>query len=475
MYQFSFLDIILTPVYIFLLISLGKRIESKNIDNDVSYQYFTKGLYFKFIGAIALCCVYLFYYGGGDTINYMGGTKVLMRLGTQNMSALFDILFNGMSREAYSQFNASTGYPEYSYAKPEEWRVIRFTFPASVLGLGLYIPASLIIAYFSYLGNFKLYQVFCYNFPGIYKKLAIPLLFIPSAVFWGSGILKDTFTFSAIGWYTYGFYMAFIRRENMRKNIITIIIASWLILSIKSYIFIALLPGSLIWLNFERLRSIKSTFIRTLAMPIVFGIVGGGGVFIMSQLGSSLGDRYSSVDKALQTAVVTQQDLKRSEYQGASFDIGNFDPTIGGVVSKMPVAIVAGLFRPFIWEARNPVMLISGLENLIFLGLTIRLLLATGFGFFTRIGKSPLLIFSLIFSLFFAFAVGLTTSNFGSLVRYKIPCEPFYLGLLYVLFYLKKEDFDTNKTEEDVALINEEEEEKDSYKRLRSKTGFIVK
>lgn len=475
MYQFSFFDLILTPIYVFILSSLGKRIESKNIDKDPSYQYFTKGLYFKFFGAISLCYIYLFYYGGGDTVNYMGGTKVLMRLGTSDFSTLIDILFNGMSKEAYSHFNANTGYPEYSYIKSEEWRVIRFTFPVSVLGLGMYLPASLILAYFSYLGNFKLYQVFCYNFPGIYKKLAIPLLFIPSAVFWGSGILKDTFTFSAIGWYTYGFYMAFIRRENVRKNIITIIIAAWLIISIKSYIFIALLPGSLIWFNFERLRAIKSPFIRTLAMPVMLAIIGGGGVFIMSQLGSSLGERYSSVDNALQTAVVTQQDLKRSEYLGASFDIGSFDPTIGGVLSKMPVAITAGLFRPFIWEARNPVMLISGLENLLFLGLTIRLLFSTGLGFFARIGKSPLLIFSLVFSLFFAFAVGLTTSNFGSLVRYKIPCEPFYLGLLYVLLYLKKEDFDTNKSEEEKLEAIEGEEEKDSYKRLRSKTGFIVK
>jgi hypothetical protein len=211
-----------------------------------------------------------------------------------------------------------------------------------------------------------------------------------------------------------------------------------------------------------------------LVTPLLFVVLGGGGVFIMSQLGTKL-DKYSSVDKALETAVVTQKDLKRAEYLGASFDIGEFEPTLAGISSKIPVAIMAGLFRPYIWEARNPVMLLSGLENLIFLGLTFRLLFSLGpFGFFKRVGSSPLLIFSLIFSLFFAFSVGLTTSNFGSLVRYKIPCEPFYLGMLFTLMYLKKEDIADYKAEAESSVAIEEEE-RDKFKRNRSNTGFIVK
>lgn len=472
MYEFSFLEILLTPIYLLIFLSVGARIQDKNIKTNPAYEFFLKGLYLKFVGAIALCVVYVFYYKGGDTINYMTDAQTCLRLGGRNFGALINIIFEGVNKQSFFLFNADTGYPIYNYFKLEEWRVIRFTIPACILGLNLYIPASIIVAWFSYLGNFRLYLVFADSFPKIYKRLAIPLLFIPSAAFWGSGILKDTFTFSAVGWFTYGFYMAFIKRRDFRKSILSLVLSAWLIINIKPYIFIALIPGSLIWLNFERLMSIKSNFLRTLALPVLLLILGGGGVFIMSQLGSSLGDKYSSIDKALETAVVTQKDLKRAEYQGASFDIGDFDPTLAGITSKIPAAITAGLFRPFIWEARNPVMLLSGLENLLFLGLTIRLLFTLGpFGLFKRVGSSPLLIFSLIFSLFFAFSVGLTTSNFGSLVRYKIPCEPFYLGFLFVLLYLKKEDFDTVKEKELIV----EEEAKDRFKRNRSNTGFIVK
>ena len=44
-----------------------------------------------------------------------------------------------------------------------------------------------------------------------------------------------------------------------------------------------------------------------------------------------------------------------------------------------------------------------------------------------------LLLFSFVFAIFFAFGVGLSTSNFGALVRYKIPCIPFYLSSLWLV------------------------------------------
>jgi hypothetical protein len=44
----------------------------------------------------------------------------------------------------------------------------------------------------------------------------------------------------------------------------------------------------------------------------------------------------------------------------------------------------------------------------------------------------------MIFTLIFAYAIGLTSANFGTLVRYKIPCMPFYLMGLYMIQYVAK-------------------------------------
>ena len=83
-------------------------------------------------------------------------------------------------------------------------------------------------------------------------------------------------------------------------------------------------------------------------------------------------------------------------------------------------------------------MLISAIENAFLLLLTFRVFFRLGpFRFFKTIFSSPLLIFSFIFVIFFSFSVGLSTANFGALVRYKIPSIPFFMCLLMILDEVK--------------------------------------
>ena len=49
------------------------------------------------------------------------------------------------------------------------------------------------------------------------------------------------------------------------------------------------------------------------------------------------------------------------------------------------------------------------------------------------IANHPLLLFCFVFVLLFSFSVGLTTANFGALVRFKIPFQPFYVSFLIIL------------------------------------------
>jgi hypothetical protein len=216
-----------------------------------------------------------------------------------------------------------------------------------------------------------------------------------------------------------------------------LVIASYVIISIKAYIFVALIPGATIWILYDRIKNIQSAFFRILIAPVIIGIGILGSSFILSSLGSSLGS-YGSIDKAIDKAIVTKNDLTRDAYGQNSFDIGEMDGSIGSIISKCPVALTAGLFRPFLWDVRNPVMLISAIENTILLLLTFRVFFRLGpFRFFRTIFSEPLLIFSFIFVIFFSFSVGLSTANFGALVRYKIPSLPFFMCLLMILDEVK--------------------------------------
>ncbi len=217
--------------------------------------------------------------------------------------------------------------------------------------------------------------------------------------------------------------------------------AALIMIFIKPYIFFAILPGSLTWVFFARIAKLRNPLFRVLALPLMLIVLSGLIIYSMQLLSEYLGEY--SMDNVLNKAVKTQQDLIRSEqYGNNNFDIGKFDATIGGIASKIPVAINLALFRPYIWDARNPVMFLSGLENLIMLGFSIYIILKVKTGVLIKsIFSHPLLIFSLLFALFFAFAVGLTTANYGALVRLKIPCIPFYSCALIILFILNKSSF----------------------------------
>lgn len=174
-------------------------------------------------------------------------------------------------------------------------------------------------------------------------------------------------------WFTFSFYKAFIKVEKVFINLVLMVIMSSIIIQIKPYVFLAFLPGSLIWFTFHRVRDINNPILKAMLFPVLAGAVSLIGALAFTTIKDSFG-QYSSVDKILDKAVVTQNDLKQEYYAGNSFDIGYFEPTVAGILSKFPVATVAGLFRPFIWEARNPVMVISALENLVLLLLSLYLL-----------------------------------------------------------------------------------------------------
>jgi hypothetical protein len=431
----SVFDLILTPIYIFIAWMIANFIQKKKLYNHPEYKYFTYGLLAKITGAIGLGLIYYFYYpDGGDTTNYFESARAYVNLFFKNKEDFFQGWI-GSSKEDYYFFDESTGYPVYYHRDPNSFFVVRLLISLVALGFKSYFASAVLTASVTYTGLWKLYQTFLQEFPLLQRELAIAILFIPSCVFWGSGLAKDSFTLSAIGWFTYAFYHFFIKRKFKFIYGLEIFISSFIIIAIKPYIFFALLPGTILWLSNEQISKIKNSTLRFITTPFLLLIGASLAYYSLTQMGDSLG--LYKVDKVLDQAVIVQQDMKAEYYHGKSFDIGDFDASAIGVASKAPIAIFSGIFRPGIWDVRNVVMLVSSIENTYLLILTIFLLLRLKvFGFFLLIRKHPLLLFSMLFSLFFAFSVGLTVANFGSLVRLRIPELPFFVAGLFIMRHL---------------------------------------
>ena len=318
------------------------------------------------------------------------------------------------------------------------------------------LVANIVMAWLSFIGVWKLYKVFISEFPDLKKEMAIATLFIPSVFFWGSGILKDTITFSMIGFYVHSFYFIFVKRKFSPGRVFLLVSSSYLILAIKPYIILALVVSSLVWLAIMYLQKIRGEIARTAVAPFFIIVSAFLGYTFLNSLGNQLG--VYSIDKVLERAVITQRDLKAEYYRGNSFDIGEFDATFSSMLGKAPIAIASALYRPTLLEARNPVMFISALENFVLLIFSIRVLLRTRvIGFFRYFAKHHMLTFCLVFSLFFSFSVGISTSNFGSLVRYRIPILPFFVGGLFIIshYYNLSREKKYTRMEKEIEYMKE--------------------
>lgn len=398
------------------------------------YRFFLPGLLVKIIGAISLGLVYFYYYKGGDTINYY-----------QTATTLIDVLYDKPDTFMYLYFGKpfiseyylmNSGY-DFTYWVRDEYAffVAKCFVPVLLLCAKSYMAAAVVVASVCYLSVWRLFLIFTREFPGIEKQFAWSILFTPSVVFWGSGIMKDSITFSAACLYVHGFYWYLTQKKYKIKYLVALFISAYLMISIKPYVFFALLPGSSLWFITLKINKLKSGFLKFIITPalIVLGIV--VGVFLLQTLGALFG--AYSIEKIIGKASNSQQDLKQAYYGGNTFDIGNYEPTIQGMLSVAHKAIFATLFRPTVFDVRNIVMFLSALENAFILCFCVYLLFKLKiFYFFNLITSHPLLMFSFVFSLFFAFSVGVSISNFGTLVRLKIPCIPFFLSTLVILNHI---------------------------------------
>jgi len=292
-----------------------------------------------------------------------------------------------------------------------------------------------LVSWVTYEGLWRLYLMFARYYPQLKGPLATAVLFMPSTVFWGSGIMKDSFTLAATGLFVSLIDEVFVRRNFRFRGVLMAVLAAYLLIALKPYIFMVLFPGTLYWVFNQRISRIRNALVKFVVVPVVFAGLIALSVFVLEQLGDSLGK--FSLENALDTASITSSDLRSARSGGNSFNIGEFEPTWAGALGKFGPALMAGLFRPYPWDVHNVVMLLSALENVFLLLLTMKLLWRTKL---VRLGstvfRDPLVAFCVLFTICFGFVIGLSTSNFGSLVRFKIPMLPFFVAALYIMLKL---------------------------------------
>lgn len=389
-------------------------------------KYYLPGFFVKVFGGTAFTAIYIFHYNGiGDTFLYHSGAKILV-------DAFFDSPIDYVRLLLSSAGEIPSDLTKYSnnifYSNTaEEWFMVKLISPFTLISFKSYLVTTLLISVVSFYGSWKLFLVFNDFLPSS-KNIAFGAAFlIPSTAFWGSGIVKDTLTMVGINMMIYALYFGLRQKINYKLLFLSLIWA-YVILNLKAYILISFLPSFIvIWYYFLQSRT-SNKAVKVFLSPLLILLLG-----VISFVGfqnlSSISNKYNqeNIKKKLVGFHTWHATIGESAYS-----LGEIEYTPTGVAKKIPISLATTFFKPFVWEAKNPVILMSAVESLFVLILFLTVSIKSKLHYAKYI-DSRFFSSLIIFILLFGFIVGFTSYNYGALSRYKLPIMPLFVFIMLVI------------------------------------------
>jgi hypothetical protein len=430
-------DIFVAPLCFAVLLMIFSVIVSKYKDDRIKFL-FVKAFYFKMACALMFTAVNTFYYRSGDTVLYYNCTKYLHDAVMDDYDNLLKIYQTKMINVKTPLMNyfvyRDSGYPEFEAMHDTgNFFVPKFGLPFMLIFGRGYLTTTMFFSFFALGGSIRLFKFFYHYFPLYWREIAMATLFLPSAAYWSSGIMKDPICFGAVGYLVYAVFNIFIKRRKIIYSLLWMAISGVLLFYIKPYILLALAPAIVIWLFVELNKTVENKTLRRVMAVLTFSAGVLMAYLLVNYVTSVEGLQSYQLETIVETSTANReiyQDVSTRE-GGAYFSINTTNPVL-----LVLNGIVATLFRPFLWEINGPTALLSSLEATFFLFFTLAIIFKRGLGtFFRQVFAHPVFVMCLIFSIVFAAAVGSTALNFGSLSRYKIPCLPFYLLMVMIIYH----------------------------------------
>jgi hypothetical protein len=447
----------------------------------------------KIIFGLVFMAVYSYnsrYQGHADTFSYFEDGKAIYRalferpldyikilLGSDDPSLLIYLKHTGNWFKTYNQgiYNESR-------------TIIRFNAIACIFSFGNYLVHIVFICFLSLIGLTGMLKTFLPFFPNKKKELIAIVLFIPSVLFWGSGVLKEGLILFYMGGMFYYWNKLLQEKVTAGKWLLCLFFAGLLCLT-KAYILLLLIPPLIAhsWvLKTGNKKAALKYFVVLSVLVLIAGLQKKIDIpfqlmdkqrqnIFLSSGGSFLGlpetNKFVYISPEIAHRIVLLPDkpgyckivggvpyiswyfeeytdssyIQHStdtttywiyfnlERSGSKIDAPFLYPTYASLVSNAPLSFVTVALRPWIFESQNPLMLMSAIENCLVL---LFLFLCVCFPS-KKIQPASILYLCLCFTASLFILIGLTTPILGAAVRYKIPALPFFL--IAFLLILDKE------------------------------------
>jgi hypothetical protein len=363
------------------------------------------------LAGLALGLLYSTYYPSGDTFSVFDDSAVLASWGREEFLSYLSFLWSSDPSPAI-----------WSSLHHHEPRTLFFTKALSLINLisgGQYLATSLILSSISFAGAWSLYRTLVHCFEPIRVSAAVAFLFMPSVVLWTSGIIKESIAMAGL-FYLSGCVIILFQEKKIRiGRVVLMILAGWLVWKLKYFYLGVFLPVAVGVVILRWLPKMKISL-----MVLAFGVLLVTGGVIVSLV-------HPNFDSSYLPQVIAEnyrEYSRRSEPGDAAVYPGLTDEP-STLLKNAPLALVTGLFRPAMGEARSGLQWLSSVENTFVLA--VFLLSIVNLIWRPSKGQTSFLVPAVIvYIILLAVLVALSTPNFGTLSRYRVGYYPFFVLLI---------------------------------------------
>lgn len=275
-----------------------------------------------------------------------------------------------------------------------------------------FLGCFLVFSFISYLGCLRLFDVIIDLTDRKYNVSYLLLLLIGTH-FWTVSLGKDALMFYAMCCLCYNIYF-----DKPRSHYI---LPLMLIGFIRLHVLIFVLVGGGVSYVFTNKK------IKTQTKFVFAGLVLGALLFLIPFFLKEIAvTNISDIEGKLQSS------MNANVEGGAGIDLKD---------SNLVVKWFSYMFRPFVFEARNPMFLVSALENLVWL--YIFFIIIRGL-FFDKIKTNYILWSYIGIILACTLPLAYTLANFGISMRQKIMIFPFFLILFFIVKKSRKSFYENS-------------------------------
>jgi len=359
-----------------------------------------------------------FYYSGGDMVHYLRSGSRLVSLMERDFARLapevLALTFRTGDVRLPTMETFMAGSPTGSMMGLTAW--------AEWLVGGNALAVCVVFAGAALLGKVALYRAFRSRIDEGRRPAAVAAcLLVPSLVFWSSGVLKEAVAIAGFGTMVLG--LALVLEKRLLLGLLAAVVGAVLVHLVKPYILAAFAGAGTLWLvsaqAAARGRDLQGRHVVLGIGAALLGLFAVGQIlpqFSIAELGSAL-DRLQTIGQRVTG--------------GSGYSLGGADASLPSQLALAPLALLTALFRPLLIESSSVLIAAGALETTVFLVLAVRGVARRGSrATVALVLGDPELLFSLMFVLLFGVAVGLASTNLGSLARYRIPLLPFFVFLL---------------------------------------------